>query len=129
MPIFNIPAQTRSSGLNVYGPVDVGPSTFLSFGAAFSMPVLAERTSTAARFDCWLEVASAPSTEFEAVGTAGGWRGSTALVKNSTVVGPTPAMTVGWPDGFIVPAGSQAQLRTRTTIPMSIGATITVEDR
>lgn len=127
MPTFNIPAQVRSSGVNRYGPFAVGASTLASFSAAFTMPVVAERTDTAARFDCMLEISiTGSTTEFKPMVTCGGWTGSTNLGKNSTVVNPAPNMAATWQPGLVLSTASLARVTSITSIPMSIGASVTV---
>ena len=121
MATLNIPAQARSSGAFISPSVTVG--TWTSFELSLTIPNSTDRTNTNAFIDMKLEYQPTGSTTFKALATAGGWRGSTQLGKNSTVVNPAPGFGAVWNPPL---SGGDARVTIISRTALTLGATVTV---
>jgi hypothetical protein len=99
------------------------PANANSASIAFTMPVDAERASTAARLDFGIDVSTDGGATWKPYLQASWTGGSGGTGKNSTVLNPPPGATVGG-DFFAAFAGQKASVSVKLATPMTLGGTI-----
>lgn len=99
------------------------PANVNSATVAFDMPNLSERLNSSQHMDYAIQIQFAGSTVWKDHLNAGWDGGSTDTGKNSTVINPAPAATLGG-DFFGAYAGNRARVKAKLTEPMTLGGTI-----
>lgn len=128
MSSFTIQPVLHSTTVRLVAPVNgvIIPAGAKTATVSLLMPIDAERASTGQHIDFGVDLLISPSTSWKLAFVAAGWNGGSGVTaKNSTVLNPPGAITLGG-DFLAAWAGNSARLFATLKDPMTLGAKVVV---